>query len=69
MEENTTTQQVENENLAKAKDEIEEIVKKYNISLIPVVLHHGDKTFSRIDIAPANVATTDATATTPTLEK
>lgn len=68
MEKNTTTQQEENENLAKAKDEIEEIVKKYNISLIPVVLHHGDKTFSRIDIAPANVATTDATATAPTLE-
>lgn len=69
MEENTTTQQVENENLAKAKDEIEEIVKKYNISLVPVVLHHGDKTFSRIDIVPANVANTDATATAPTLEQ
>lgn len=41
---------VDNENMAKAKSEIEEITKRYNISLVPVVLHHGDKTFSRIDI-------------------
>lgn len=53
MEENTEQQNqkaVENENMAKAKSEIEEIVKKYNVSLVPVVMHHGDKTFSRIDI-------------------
>jgi hypothetical protein len=52
MEENT--QEIDNETLAKAKQEIEDIVRKYNISLIPVVMHHGDKTISRIDIAPAN---------------
>lgn len=59
--ENNTDKNVESENLAKAKSEIEEIVKKYNISLIPVVMHHGDKTFSRIDIAPASETTSEAT--------
>jgi hypothetical protein len=52
MEENI--QEIDNETLAKAKQEIEDIVRKYNISLIPVVMHHGDKTISRIDISPAN---------------
>jgi hypothetical protein len=61
MEDNTT-KNTENENLAKAKSEIEEIVKKYNISLIPVVMHHGDKTFSRIDIAPASENISDSTS-------
>jgi hypothetical protein len=42
----------QSDNLAKAKAEIEEIVKKYNIALIPVVMHHGDKTLTRIDIVP-----------------
>ena len=59
--ENNTDKNVESENLAKAKSEIEEIVKKYNISLIPVVMHHSDKTFSRIDIAPASETTSEAT--------
>lgn len=54
MSENNTDKEQENENLVKAKKEIEEIVKKYNISLVPVVMHHGEKTYSRIDIAPAN---------------
>jgi hypothetical protein len=53
MDKNTTEQ--ENENVVKAKTEIEEIIKKYNVSLIPVVMHHGDKTYSRIDITPNNV--------------
>jgi len=44
----------ENENLAKAKQEIEQILIKYNVILVPVVLHQGDKTLSRIDIAPAS---------------
>lgn len=58
MEQNTEqlNQAVDNENMAKAKSEIEEIVKKYNISLVPVVMHHGDKTFSRIDIVPNSIA-------------
>ena len=42
----------QSDNLAKAKAEIEEIVKKYNIALIPVVMHHGEKTLTRIDIVP-----------------
>ena len=44
----------ENENLAKAKQEIEQILIKYGVILVPVVLHQGDKTMSRIDIAPAS---------------
>lgn len=47
MEENTSTA-----NLDTAKTEIEVILKKYNLALIPVVVHRGDRTFSRIDIAP-----------------
>jgi hypothetical protein len=43
--------------LADAKKELEEILLKYNIVLIPVIVHQGDKTISRIDIAPAT--TTD----------
>lgn len=55
MENNNPETAEKNENLVKAKNEIEEIVAKYKIALIPVVIHQGDKTFSRIDIAPANV--------------
>ena len=50
MSENIT----QNENLQKAKEEIEGILIKYNIVLVPVVLHRGDKTISRIDIASAS---------------
>ena len=38
--------------LSTAKSEIEEILKKYGVILVPIVVHQGDKTFSRIDIAP-----------------
>jgi len=55
MENNNPETTEKNENLVKAKNEIEEIVAKYKIALIPVVIHQGDKTFSRIDIAPANI--------------
>ena len=41
------------ENLAKAKGEIETVLQKYDVVLVPVVVHFGDKTISRIDIAPA----------------
>jgi hypothetical protein len=50
MSENIT----QNDNLVKAKEEIETILLKYNIVLVPVVVHRGDKTISRIDIAPAS---------------
>lgn len=49
-EQENNKKEIDNQNMAMAKSEIEEIVKKYNISLVPVVLHHGDKTLSRIDI-------------------
>jgi len=41
------------EKLAAAKAEIEALLQKYNIVLVPVVVHFGEKTVSRIDIAPA----------------
>lgn len=53
-EENVNTNQEETHPLAEAKKEIEQILLKYNIVLIPVVMHQGDKTISRIDIAPAS---------------
>lgn len=51
--ENVNPNMEENHPLANAKKELEEVLMKYNIVLIPVVTHQGDKTFSRIDIAPA----------------
>jgi hypothetical protein len=57
MEQNNAAQTSENEQnemLAKAKAEIEEVLKKYSIVLLPIVVHRGDKTFSRIDIAPVS---------------
>ena len=33
-----------------AKEEIETICNKYNIILLPVVVHQGDRTFSSIEI-------------------
>jgi hypothetical protein len=50
MEETNKTE--ESENLAKAKIELEGILLKYKVVLLPVVMHQGDKTFSRIDIVP-----------------
>ena len=49
-----TSEQEQNEMLAKAKSEIEEILKKYSVVLLPIVVHRGDKTFSRIDITPVS---------------
>lgn len=50
MEENNV---INDEQLLAAKQEIEELLKKHNIILVPIVIHHGDRTISRIDIAPA----------------
>ena len=41
------------EKLAAAKAEVEAVLQKHNIVLVPVIVHFGDKTISRIDIAPA----------------
>jgi hypothetical protein len=46
-----------NEKMAKAKQEIEEILLRYNIILVPVVIHQGEKTTSRIDIMSASSQT------------
>lgn len=53
--ENTELQTPEDKALVTAKQEIEGILQKYNAVLVPITIHHGDKTFSRIDIAPANL--------------
>jgi hypothetical protein len=38
------------EQIQEAKNEIEQICNKYNIALVPVVVHQGDRTFSSIEI-------------------
>ena len=40
------------ETLKQAKKELETICNKYNIILVPVVVHQGNKTFSSIEIMP-----------------
>lgn len=45
-------EETSNPNLEAAKTEIEAVLKKYNVILVPIVVHQGDRTFSRIDIAP-----------------
>lgn len=50
---NTNLTPEQSEALTAAKSEIEALLQKHNIVLVPVVVHFGDKTFSRIDIAPA----------------
>ena len=54
MEENTTQNTgLSDEKLMEAKKEVEAVLAKHNIILVPIVIHHGDRTISRIDIAPA----------------
>jgi hypothetical protein len=43
------------ETLKQAKQELEDICKKYEINLVPVVVHQGDRTFSSIEIVPNQV--------------
>lgn len=40
------------ETLKQAKQELEAVCTKYNIALIPVVVHQGNKTQSSIEIVP-----------------
>lgn len=47
-----TKPEINVESLKTAKEEIEAICKKYSITLIPTVIHQGDRTFSSIEIAP-----------------
>lgn len=53
MEQQTELTPEQTEKLATAKSEIEAVLQKHDVVLIPVVVHFGDKTISRIDIAPA----------------
>lgn len=54
MEENKTQNTgLSDEKLMEAKKEVEAVLAKHNIILVPIVIHHGDRTISRIDIAPA----------------
>jgi len=53
MENQETLNEEQNVNLAAAKTEIEALLQKHNIVLVPVVVHFGEKTITRIDIAPA----------------
>jgi hypothetical protein len=54
MEENNIPKTgLSDEKLLEAKKEVEAVLAKHNIILVPIVIHHGDRTISRIDIAPA----------------
>jgi hypothetical protein len=48
------SEEIKEDKMVKAKKELEEILIKYNIVLVPVVIHQGDKTITRIDITPAS---------------
>lgn len=42
--------ELNNETLKQAKEELEAVCQKFDIALIPVVVHQGDRTFSSIEI-------------------
>ncbi len=44
--------------IQQAKAELEAICEKYNITLVPVVIHQGNRTFSSIEIVPTPMAAT-----------
>lgn len=46
------TQQLSNESLKLAKEEIEAVCQKYSIVLMPITVHRGNETFSSIDLVP-----------------
>ena len=43
------------ENLKLAKQELEIVCQKYDVALIPVVIHRGNDTVSSIDLVPRSV--------------
>jgi len=45
--------EVTQETAKQAKEELEAICTKYGIALIPVVVHQGNRTYSSIEIVPA----------------
>ena len=46
------TQQLSNDSLKLAKEEIETVCQKYDIVLMPITVHRGNETFSSIDLVP-----------------
>ena len=46
------TQQLSNEPLKLAKEEIEAVCQKHDIVLMPITVHRGNDTFSSIDLVP-----------------
>lgn len=53
--------ELNNETIKQAKQELEAICKKYEIALIPVVTHQGNRTTSSIEIVPVSVLTSEQT--------
>jgi len=51
--------EINKETIQQAKNELEEVCKKYNIALVPVVVHQGDRTFSSIEITPLSQELSD----------
>jgi hypothetical protein len=43
---------MDQEILKQAKQELEAVCQKYDIALIPVVVHRGNDSFSSIDLVP-----------------
>jgi hypothetical protein len=56
---------MDQETLKQSKEEIEAICNKYNITLMPVVIHQGDRTFSSIEIVPRQPAQTNPQVISP----
>ena len=43
------------DNMQLAKEEIQAICDKYNIILMPVVVHQGSRTYANVEIAPRDM--------------
>lgn len=44
--------ELNNETIKQAKEELEAVCRKYQVNLMPVIVHQGDRTFSSIEIVP-----------------
>jgi len=56
------TTQITQETIKKAKEELEAVCTKHGITLLPVVVHQGNQTFSSIEIIPAPTENADIVA-------
>jgi hypothetical protein len=59
MEQNQTT----TTSLEQVKKELEDVCVKYGVTLVPVVVHQGNRTFSSIEIVPAQSQQSEDTST------